>query len=48
MKIWKDGQLNLLKGYPKEVVDSVNEIMSILNDNYETDKIGRASCRERV
>ena len=38
MKIWKDGQLNLLKGYPKEVVDSVNETMNILNDNYGTDR----------
>ena len=38
MKIWKEGQLNLLKGYPKEVVDSVNETMNILNDNYGTDR----------
>lgn len=36
MKIWKEEQLNLLEGYPKEVVDSVNETMNILNDNYGT------------
>ena len=38
MKIWKEGQLNLLKGYPKEVVDSVNETIGILNDNYGVDR----------
>lgn len=38
MKIWKEEQLKLLEGYPKEVVDSVNEKMSILNDNYGTDR----------
>lgn len=38
MKIWKEGQLNLLKGYPKDVVDSVNETMGILNDNYGIDR----------
>lgn len=37
MKTWKE-ELNLLKGYPKEVVDSVNETISILNDNYGTDR----------
>ena len=36
MKIWKEEQLNLLKGYPKEVVDSVNETIGILNENYGT------------
>lgn len=38
MKIWKKDQLNLLKGYPKEVVDSVNEIIRILNDNYGVER----------
>ena len=38
MKIWKEEQLNLLKGYPKEVFDSVNETIGILNDNYRTDR----------
>ncbi len=36
MKIWKEEQLGLLEGYPKEVVDSVNETIGILNDNYGT------------
>ena len=38
MKIWEEEQLNLLNGYPKEVVDSVNETIGILNDNYGTDR----------
>lgn len=38
MKIWKEKQLNLLNGYPKEVVDSVNETIAVLNDNYGTDR----------
>lgn len=38
MKIWKEGQLNLLKVYPKDVVDSVNETIGILNDNYGIDR----------
>ena len=38
MKIWKEKQLNLLEGYPKEVVASVNETIGILNDNYGTDR----------
>ena len=38
MKIWKEEQLNLLEGYLKKVVDSVNETISILNDNYGTDR----------
>ena len=38
MKIWKEGQLNLLKGYPREAVKSVNETIGILNDNYGVDR----------
>ena len=38
MKIWKEEQLNLLEGYPKEVIDSVNEAIGILNDNYGIDR----------
>lgn len=38
MKIWKEEQLNLLKGYPKEVIDSVNETISILDKNYGNDR----------
>lgn len=38
MKIWKEEQINLLKDYPKEVVDSVNETIGILNDNYGLDR----------
>ena len=38
MKIWKEEQLNLLKGYTKEVVDSVNETIRILNDNYGSER----------
>ena len=38
MKIWKEEQLKLLEGYPKEVVDSVNETIGILNDNYGIDR----------
>ena len=36
MKIWKEEQLNLLEGYPREAVNSVNETIGILNDNYGT------------
>lgn len=38
MKIWKEEQLKLLESYPKEVVDSVNETMRILNDNYGSER----------
>ena len=38
MKIWKEEQLNLLEVYPKEVIDSVNETIGILNDNYGTER----------
>lgn len=38
MKIWKEEQLKLLEGYPKEVVDSVNEIIGVLNNNYGADR----------
>lgn len=38
MKIWKEEQLKLLEGYPKEIVDNVNEKIGILNDNYGTDR----------
>lgn len=38
MKIWQEKKLNLLEGYPKHVVDSVNETISILNDNYGADR----------
>ncbi|MEG1009125.1 MAG: hypothetical protein RSF67_04815 [Clostridia bacterium] len=38
MKIWKEEQLSLLKEYAKEVVDSVNETMVILDDNYGTNR----------
>ena len=34
MKIWKEEQLKLLVDYPKEVVDSVNETINILDKNY--------------
>lgn len=37
MKIWKE-ELDLLQGYPKEVVDCVNETIAILNDNYGSDR----------
>ena len=30
--------MKLLQGYPKEVIDSVNETIGILNDNYRTDR----------
>lgn len=36
MKIQKKEQLNLLQVYLKEVVESVNENICILNDNYGT------------
>lgn len=38
MKIWKGKQLKLLEDYPKVVVNSINETMSILNYNYGTDR----------
>ena len=38
MKIWKEEQLNLLEGYPREAVNSVNETIGILNDNYGVDR----------
>ena len=38
MKIWKEEQLGLLEGYPKEVVDNIKETICILNDNYGTDR----------
>ena len=38
MKIWQEEKLNLLEGYPKEVVDSVNETIGILNDSYGVDR----------
>lgn len=38
MKIWKVEQLNLLSGYPKKVVDSINETIGILNENYGTNR----------
>ena len=38
MKIWEEEQLKLLKGYPKEVVGSVNENIRILNDNYGSER----------
>ncbi len=38
MKIWKVEQLKLLEGYPKEVVDSINETIGILNSNYGADR----------
>lgn len=34
MKIWKEEQLNLLEGYPNEVIDNIGETIGILNDNY--------------
>ena len=30
--------MKLLQGYPKEVIDSVNETIGILNDNYGVDR----------
>ena len=38
MKIWKEEQMKLLKNYPKEVIDSVNETISILDKNYGNDR----------
>lgn len=38
MKIWQEEKLNLLEGYPKEVVDSINETIGILNSNYGADR----------
>lgn len=38
MKIWKEEQMKLLKNYPKECVDSVNETIGILNDSYGVDR----------
>ena len=38
MKVWKVEQLKLLEGYPKEIVDSVNETIGILNENYGNDR----------
>ena len=38
MKIWKGEQLKLLEGYPKEIVDNVNETIGILNENYGTNR----------
>ena len=34
MKVWKEEQSNLLEDYSKEVVDSVNETIGVLNENY--------------
>ena len=38
MKIWKVEQLKLLEGYPKEVADSINETIVILNNSYGVDR----------
>lgn len=38
MKIWKEEQLKLLVDYPKEVVDSINETINILDENYGSDR----------
>lgn len=38
MKIWREEQLNLLKDYTKKVVDSINETMTILNGNCESER----------
>lgn len=38
LNLWRKEDLNLIKEYPKEVMDNADEIIQILNDNYGEDR----------
>lgn len=38
LNLWKKKDLNLIKEYPKKVVDNVDEVIQILNEHYGDDR----------
>ena len=38
IKLWKHEDLNLLSVYPKEVVENIDNIITILNESYEDNR----------